>query len=83
MYYLTPVFTEWYPMYPLVFLSGGYDSASVTTLLQKERTDKLKTFTISVPDIGLDEAPFAKELQTILRNKSCTKLNVRIKKPLN
>ena len=49
-----------------VFLSGGYDSASVTALLQKERTDKLKTFTISVPDIGLDEAPFAKEIATYL-----------------
>ena len=49
-----------------VFLSGGYDSASVTALLQKERTDKLKTFTISVPDIGLDEAPFAKEIANYL-----------------
>ena len=45
-----------------VFLSGGYDSASVTALLQKDRSVPLKTFTISVPDIGLDEAPFAKEI---------------------
>ena len=49
-----------------VFLSGGYDSASVTALLQKERTEKLKTFTISVPDIGLDEAPYAKEIAAYL-----------------
>ena len=42
-----------------VFLSGGYDSACVTALLQHERTEKLKTFTISVPDIGLNEAPYA------------------------
>ena len=49
-----------------VFLSGGYDSASVTALLQKERTEKLRTFTISVPDIGLDEAPFAKEIAAYL-----------------
>jgi asparagine synthase (glutamine-hydrolysing) len=49
-----------------VFLSGGYDSASVTALLQKERTEKLKTFTISVPDIGLDEAPYAKEIASYL-----------------
>ena len=49
-----------------VFLSGGYDSASVTALLQKERTEKLNTFTISVPDIGLDEAPFAKEIASYL-----------------
>lgn len=45
-----------------VFLSGGYDSSAVTALLQKERTERLKTYTISVPDIGLDEAPFAKNI---------------------
>jgi asparagine synthase (glutamine-hydrolysing) len=45
-----------------VFLSGGYDSASVVSLLQSNLTKKLKTFTISVPDIGLDEAPFAKAI---------------------
>ncbi len=45
-----------------VFLSGGYDSTCVTGLLQQNRTEKLKTFTIGVPDIGLNEAPFAKEI---------------------
>jgi len=45
-----------------VFLSGGYDSACVTSLLQQNRTEKLKTFTISVPDIGLNEAPYAKDV---------------------
>lgn len=45
-----------------VFLSGGYDSASVTALLQKDRTEKLKTFTIAVPDIGLNEAPYAQDI---------------------
>jgi len=45
-----------------VFLSGGYDSASLTALLQKDRTQKIRTFTIGVPDIGLNEAPFAKEI---------------------
>lgn len=45
-----------------VFLSGGYDSACVTSLLQKERTQPLKTFTIGVPDIGLNEAPYAKDV---------------------
>jgi len=45
-----------------VFLSGGYDSSIVTALLQKERTEKLKTFTIGVPDIGLNEAPYAKDI---------------------
>jgi asparagine synthase (glutamine-hydrolysing) len=45
-----------------VFLSGGYDSACLTAILQKNRTEKLKTFTIAVPDIGLNEAPYAKEI---------------------
>lgn len=45
-----------------VFLSGGFDSTCVTALLQSERTEKLKTFTIGVPDIGLNEAPYAKDI---------------------
>jgi len=45
-----------------VFLSGGYDSAALTAILQKNRRDKLKTFTIGVPDIGLNEAPYAKDV---------------------
>jgi asparagine synthase (glutamine-hydrolysing) len=45
-----------------VFLSGGYDSSCVTALLQKGHTDKIKTFTIGVPDAGLNEAPYAKEI---------------------
>ena len=45
-----------------VFLSGGYDSACVTAILQEERTEKIKTYTIGVPDIGLNEAPYAKDV---------------------
>ena len=45
-----------------VFLSGGYDSGCVTALLQANNTEKIKTFTIGVPDAGLTEAPFAKEI---------------------
>ena len=45
-----------------VFLSGGYDSVSVTSILQDDRQSPLKTYTISVPDIGLNEAPFAKDI---------------------
>jgi asparagine synthase (glutamine-hydrolysing) len=45
-----------------VFLSGGYDSASVAAILQKNSNRKIKTFTIGVPDAGLNEAPFAKEV---------------------
>ena len=44
-----------------VFLSGGYDSTVVTTLLQNERSEKLKTFTIGFEE-GNNEAPFAKEI---------------------
>lgn len=49
-----------------VFLSGGYDSTAVTALLQKDRTEKLKTFTISVPDIGLNEAAYARQTADLL-----------------
>lgn len=45
-----------------VFLSGGFDSTCVTSILQSERTDKLKTFTIGVPDLGLNEAPYAADI---------------------
>lgn len=59
-----------------VFLSGGYDSTCVTALLQKDRTEALRTFTISVPDIGLNEATYAKEiaqrLQTNHTETECT-----------
>lgn len=49
-----------------IFLSGGYDSACVTAILQKNMTEKLNTFTIAVPDIGLNEAPYAKEVSNYL-----------------
>jgi len=45
-----------------VFLSGGYDSSCVAALLQKNNPVKIKTFTIGVPDEGLNEAPFAKAI---------------------
>ena len=49
-----------------VFLSGGYDSTCVTALLQKNNTEKIKTFTIGVPDAGLNEAPYAKDIANYL-----------------
>lgn len=49
-----------------VFLSGGYDSTCVTALLQKDRTEKIKTFTIGFSDDGLNEAPHAKEIAAYL-----------------
>ncbi|ANE52465.1 asparagine synthase (glutamine-hydrolyzing) [Flavisolibacter tropicus] len=45
-----------------VFLSGGYDSSCVTALLQKNSTEKIKTFTIGSTADHLNEAPFAKEI---------------------
>ncbi len=49
-----------------VFLSGGYDSTCVATLIQKNQTEKLKTFTIGVGDEQLNEAPFAKQIAKYL-----------------
>lgn len=49
-----------------VFLSGGYDSSCVTALLQKNSTEKIKTFTIGTTDKRLNEAPFAKEIAAYL-----------------
>ncbi len=43
-----------------VFLSGGYDSTAITSILQTDRTEKLRTFTIGFND-GYNEAPFAKQ----------------------
>ncbi len=45
-----------------VFLSGGYDSSCVTALLQKNSTEKIKTFTIGTEDDALNEAPYAKQI---------------------
>ena len=49
-----------------IFLSGGYDSAAVASILQKNNNSQLQTFTIGVPDIGLNEAPYAKEVANYL-----------------
>jgi asparagine synthase (glutamine-hydrolysing) len=45
-----------------VFLSGGFDSTCITALLQKESPSQIKTFTIGVENITLNEAPFAKKI---------------------
>nr|WP_295934939.1 asparagine synthase (glutamine-hydrolyzing) [uncultured Dyadobacter sp.] len=45
-----------------LFLSGGYDSTALTALLQDHSGRKLRTFTMGVPDIGLDESKFAKNI---------------------
>ena len=48
-----------------VFLSAGFDSTCVSALLQKNMTDKLRTFTIGF-DSGNNEAPMAKEIASYL-----------------
>lgn len=45
-----------------VFLSGGYDSTSVAALLQHDRKERIKTFTIGFEEDAFNEAPFAKEI---------------------
>lgn len=45
-----------------VFLSGGFDSTCVTALLQKNHTEKIRTFTIGTTGQDMDEAPFAREI---------------------
>ena len=45
-----------------VFLSGGYDSSVVTSILQKNSTQKIKTFTIGFDVKKWDEAPYAKQI---------------------
>lgn len=45
-----------------VFLSGGYDSALVSSVLQSGSSNKIKTFTIGVNDPAINEAQFAKEI---------------------
>jgi asparagine synthase (glutamine-hydrolysing) len=49
-----------------VFLSGGYDSSVVTALLQSERKEKLKTFTIGFYEDKYNEAPHAKKVAEYL-----------------
>lgn len=45
-----------------MFLSGGYDSSAVTALLQSERTEKLKTFSIGFHEEKFNEAHHAKKV---------------------
>lgn len=49
-----------------LFLSGGYDSTSVAAILQKNRSEKLKTFTIGYNEAGYNEAPEAKKIASYL-----------------
>ena len=49
-----------------VFLSGGYDSSAVAAILQKNRTEKIKTFTIGFHEQKFNEATEAKKIADYL-----------------
>ncbi|MCG8582529.1 MAG: asparagine synthase (glutamine-hydrolyzing) [Bacteroidales bacterium] len=48
-----------------IFLSGGYDSTAVASILQRYNSQQLKTFTIGFGE-GVNEAPFAKKIAQYL-----------------
>jgi len=48
-----------------IFLSGGYDSSTVAAILQRDKTDKIKTYTIGFEDAN-SEIPFAREIARYL-----------------
>lgn len=45
-----------------ILLSGGYDSSLVAAIAQRNRKDRIKTFSIGIKDSVLDEAVFAKKI---------------------
>jgi asparagine synthase (glutamine-hydrolysing) len=45
-----------------IFLSGGYDSATVAAIIQSSQQNKLNTFTIGFHEEQYNEAPFAKQI---------------------
>jgi asparagine synthase (glutamine-hydrolysing) len=49
-----------------IFLSGGYDSTAVTAMLQKDRSKKLKTFSIGFYEEKYNEAHHAKKVAEYL-----------------
>jgi asparagine synthase (glutamine-hydrolysing) len=49
-----------------VFLSGGYDSTTVTALLQKSTNQQIKTFTIGFEEKKYDESFYAKKVANYL-----------------
>ena len=49
-----------------VFLSGGFDSVAVAAILQKHRSEQLKTFTIGFDEPAYNEAPYAKQIADYL-----------------
>jgi asparagine synthase (glutamine-hydrolysing) len=52
-----------------VFLSGGYDSSLLTGILQKNSTQKIKTFSIGFAEKEFNEAPHAKAVASYLETQ--------------
>lgn len=50
-----------------VFLSGGYDSSLVASIMQSNSCNKIKTFTIGFSDRKYDEAKYAKSVSDYLQ----------------
>lgn len=44
------------------FLSGGYDSTTITALMQSRSSSPIRTFSIGFEQVEFNEAPFAKEV---------------------
>lgn len=49
-----------------VFLSGGYDSSLVTSIIQKHSNNTVNTFTIGFEEDAYNEAPYAKVISNYL-----------------
>ena len=49
-----------------MFLSGGYDSSALTAIIQKNRKENIKTFTIGFENEKYNEAVHAKEIAEFL-----------------
>ena len=45
-----------------ILLSGGYDSSVITAIAQRNRKDRIKTFSIGIQGSPLDEAKYAKSI---------------------
>lgn len=69
-----------------VFLSGGYDSTLVTALIQQQRTEAIRTFTIGFGNTAYDEsahaAQVAKHLGTNHTTYQCTEQDALAMIPL-